>query len=208
MLARIFTRLFYAAVFFLLGVWAAPSIGGFGSLVDTGMTSGFARLWAWAESTVSDVPAGWSAAPRPAAEPPAAPAAPISAPPPAAAVPPPAPAPVAVATPAPAAPTTVDLLATARAAHARGDVTAAIRAYDDLIARRPNDVALRGELGNVYWAAGRLQEAARAYHAAALVTVAAGRLDEAAPLEAVIRKGDAALADDLARRIADARRTR
>ena len=203
MLARIFTRLFYAAVFFALGVWAAPSIVGVGRTIDSGVTAGsglFDRLWAWAESTVIDVPAGWSAAPRPAARPAAVPAA---APVPAPAAPPPA----AVAPPSPPpAPAGPDLLAEARAAHARGDMAAAIRGYDDLIARRPTDVALRGELGNVYWSAGRLQEAARAFHGAALVLIADRRIDAAAGLETAVRKGDAALADDLARRLAEAGR--
>ena len=210
MLARVFTRLFYAVVFFALGVWAAPSIGGFGRSIDmsglpgTGM---FDRLWAWAESTVIDVPAGWSAAPRPTAAP-----APVekprvaAAPPVAAPVVPSAPA-APVAAPSPAAPITIaepDLLATARAANGRGDLTAAIRAYEDLIARRPNDAALRGELGNVYWGAGRLQDAARAFHAAAKVLIGEGRIETAAALETAVRKGDTALADDLARRLADA----
>ncbi len=207
MLARIFTRLFYAAVFFALGVWAAPSIVGVGRPIDSGVTAGsglFDRLWAWAESTVTDVPAGWSAAPRSVPAPVPA-TAPTPVPTPAAA--PAAPAKVAVAPPAPPpAPAQPDLLAIARAAHARGDVTAAIRAYDDLVARRPTDVALRGELGNVYWSAGRLQEAARAFHGAALVLIADRRIDEAAGLETAVRKGDGTLADDLARRLAEARR--
>ena len=220
MLARLFTRLFYAAVFFALGVWAAPSVGGLGRMIDSGVsvgTQGFDRLWAWAEGTVSGAPSGWSAAPSPAARPVATPApAPASKPVVAAAPTPSVPsAPAVPAKPAPsasapAAPSAAapdvgsDLLAVARAAHARGDVTAAIRAYEDLIARQPKDAAVRGELGNVYWAAGRLQDAARAYHGAATVLIAAGRVADAAPLEAAIRKGDTALADDLARRLAAA----
>jgi hypothetical protein len=221
MLARIFTRLFYAAVFFALGVWAAPSMGGLGRMIDSGVsvgTQGFDRLWAWAEGTVSGAPAGWSAAPSPAARPVVAPApAPAPAPKPVVAAAPPVPAPAAPAKPAPAATAPApaaspaaapdvgsDLLSVARAAHARGDVTAAIRAYEDLIARQPKDAAVRGELGNVYWAAGRLQDAARSYHGAATVLIAAGRVADAVPLEQVIRKGDGALADDLARRLAAA----
>jgi hypothetical protein len=87
-------------------------------------------------------------------------------------------------------------------------VTAAIRAYDDLIGRQPNDAAVRGELGNVYWSAGRLQEAARSFHGAALVLLAAGSVEEAAGLEVAVRKGDATLADDLARRLAAAGRAK
>lgn len=232
MLARLFTRLFYAAVFFALGVWAAPSMGGFGGMIDKGIAAGsrgFDILWSWAEDTVSSVasttsrpdtagstPTAVAPPPAPAAPPPpparTAEPAPVAAAPAAApqrpAPPPPAaptPAPTAAA-PAPAAPPPADGLALARAANARGDIAGAIRAYDALIAAQPDDAALRGELGNVYWSAGRLQDAARAYHAAALVSIAAGRLDDAARLEGAVRKGDAALADDLARRLAAARR--
>jgi hypothetical protein len=206
MLARIFTRLFYAAVFFALGVWAAPSMGRLSDLIDSGIavgSSGFDRLWSWAESTVTCAPpAGRSVLVPP---PPVA-AAPTPAPAPAPAAPPKAPA-ATSASPAAPAPvvTTADLLDKARGAHARGDVSGAIRLYEDLIARKPDDAALRGELGNVYWSAGRLQDAARAFHGAAVVLIAAGRIDDADNLESAVRKGDAALADDLDRRIADAR---
>jgi tetratricopeptide (TPR) repeat protein len=91
---------------------------------------------------------------------------------------------------------------------ARGDVSGAIRAYDELITKRPDEASLRGELGNVYWSAGRLQDAAKSYHGAATVLIAARRIDEATRLEPVVRKGDAALADDLARRLAEAARAR
>ncbi|MDK9697615.1 MAG: tetratricopeptide repeat protein [Siculibacillus sp.] len=177
-----------------------------GSGVDAA-SRGVDGLWAWAESTVSGAPSGWSAAPAPVAKP--APAAPPVAATSSAAKPAPAPvaAPAPVSAPA-AAPAAPDPLALARSAHARGDVTAALRAYEDLIAKRPTDAAVRGELGNVYWAAGRLQDAARSYHGAALVLLAAGRRDEAARIEQAIRKGDAALADDLARRLAEAAGTK
>lgn len=206
MLARVFTRLFYAAVFFALGVWAAPSMGGLSGLIDDGVAvgrSGFETLWSWAESTISSTPAAKSSGV----------ALPTPAPKPVATVPAPAPVAVPAATPAPvepakpvaAAAATVDPLVAARSAHARGDVAGAVRAYDDLIARRPDDAAVRGELGNVFWNAGRMQEAAKAYHGAALVLIAARRLDDAARLEAAVRQGDPALADDLARRLAAGR---
>lgn len=214
MLARVFTRLFYAAVFFALGVWAAPHLGGFGGLIDRGVaagSAGFDSLWSWAESTISGAPQ--PAKPKVAAAPaaptavPAAPAATAPAKPAA-----PAPAPTAApAKPAATAPTpapAADSLEAARAMAARGDVSGAIRAYDELITKRPDEASLRGELGNVYWSAGRLQDAAKSYHGAATVLIAARRIDEATRLEPVVRKGDAALADDLARRLAEAARAR
>jgi len=194
MLARIFTRLFYAAVFFALGVWAAPSIGGFGGLIDSSIAAGsqgFDRLWSWAESTISSAPAPTTPVAVPAAAP-----TPLSKPASTVAVPsvPPAPPPPS--------------LDVARAAAARGDVSAAVQAYEALIAERPSDVALRGELGNVYWSTGRLQDAARAYHAAATALLATGRADDARRLEPIVRKGDVALADDLVRRLAEASRVK
>ncbi len=195
MLARVLTRLFYAAVFFALGVWAAPSIGGLGGMIDSSLAAGsrgFDSLWSWAEGTVSVTPPPTkTAATSPTAPAPAATA---------------TPAPVKAAAVAPTLAPTDEPLTVARAANARGDVAGAIRAYDALVAERPNDVVLRGELGNVYWSAGRLQDAAKAYHGAALVLIAARRLDEAARLEGAVRKGDAGLADDIARRLAEARR--
>lgn len=188
MLARIFTRVFYAAIFFALGVWAAPSIGGFGGLIDSSIAAGsrgFDHLWSWAESTISSAPAPTAPIAVPAVAP-----TPLS-----------KPASTVVVPPAPS-------LDVARAAAVRGDVTAAVQAYEALIAERRSDAALRGELGNVYWSAGRLQDAARAYHGAATVALVAGRVDDARRLEPIIRKGDVALADDLVRRLAEASRVK
>lgn len=204
MLARVFTRLFYAAVFFALGVWAAPSIGGFGGLIDSGLAAGsrgLDGLWAWAEGTVAVTPPAKTTAAALPAQP-----APVAAAPTPAPVAVPAPTPAKPAASVPPTPPAVDPLVVARAANARGDVAGAIRAYDELVAAHPDDVALRGELGNVYWSAGRLQDAAKAFHGAALVLIAARRFDEATRLEGAVRKGDAALADDIVRRLAEARR--
>lgn len=212
MLARIFTRLFYAAVFFALGVWAAPSMNDLGGLVDRGVAAGshaFDGLWGWAESTISGQAP--TVAPAPAPKPVAAAPAPAPAPAPAAkpAAPAPAPAPAAKsAAPAPAAAVAGDTVEAARTANARGDIFAAVRIYEGLIARTPDDAALRGELGNVYWSAGRLQQAAEAYHGAALKLLAARRIDDARALEVPVRKGDPALADDLAKRLAEAARAK
>lgn len=193
MLARIFTRLFYAAIFFALGAWAGPRLGDLGGLFDDAIDSGrsgYEQLWAWAESTISTAPA--KPTPAPAVETrKASPAAPVAA----------APAAMPVARP-------VATVEAARAAHSRGDVSTAIRLYDELIAANGDDIGLRGELGNVYWAAGRLQDAAKAYNGAALVLLAARRVDEAGRLEPAVRKGDPALADDLARRISEAGRAK
>ncbi|MBV5264440.1 tetratricopeptide repeat protein [Pinisolibacter aquiterrae] len=206
MLARIFTRLFYAVIFFGLGVWAAPHLGGASRWIDEGVAStrdGAVALWAWAEETFS--PAGFKPSPPAPARDPAAKPAPAVVPTPS------APAPVVAsptmpAKPAPSAatvaPAETDALADARAAYARGDVAGAIRAYEDLLVDRPNDATAAGELGNVLWANGRHADAAASYHRAAVALIAQGRKAEAEALTAPIRAGDAALADDLVRRLA------
>ncbi len=199
MLARVFTRLFYAVIFFGLGVWAAPHLGGASRWIDEGVASAresAVAAWAWAEETFS--PAGFKPSSTPPREP-AAKSAPAA--PPAAVA-----TPAAPAKPTPSAATTApaktDALAEARAAYARGDVAGAIRAYEDLLVDRPNDAVAAGELGNVLWANGRRGEAAASYHRAAVALIAAGRRADAEALAAPIRAGDAALADDLAKRLA------
>jgi hypothetical protein len=207
MLARIFTRLFWAAIFFALGVWAGPRLGGLDRLIDRGVAEAKTQaiaLWNWGEENLS--PGGGSTV-RPAATAPVAtaPAAPPAAPPPVAApASPPAPASVAAPAPAPApAPAAKTASVTeARAAHARGDVAGAIALYEAVLVERPDDAGAAGELGNVLWSAGRTREAATAYHRAALALIAAGRAGEARALVAPIRQGDPSLGADLDGRLA------
>lgn len=209
MIARIFTRLFYALVFFGLGVWAAPSMSEVGRTLDRGVTmvsDGAQWLWSLAEETITTRPetASPPAAPAVAQPAPAKPA-------PTAAKPAPVPAPAPTAAKPAAAPTeikpaiTADTVAEARSAYGRGDVAGAVRAYEAAVAIAPRDAAISGELGNVLWANGRLAEAAKAYHRAGAALVAADRAREAAPLVEAIRRGDPRLADDLAQLIAKAR---
>lgn len=212
MTARIFTRLFYAVIFFALGVWAAPSLGPVSSSIDKGVAWVVANAqaaWDWADirigSDVKEAPRTASAPAQPA------PAAKVAAPTPAAAPVPAnaaAPAPTVAAKPAPAAPTARapvagagDAVERARAAWGRGDSAGAIRAYEEAAASRMDDIALNGELGNAYWSLGRQAEAAKAFHRAAVALIATGRAEEAGRLVDPIRKGDPALADDLARRL-------
>lgn len=218
MLARIFTRLFYAVIFFALGVWAAPSLGPVSSTLSSGIDKGVVwtvataqAVWDWADIRIgADVretprpvpaqpaPAAKVAAPAPAPVQPAAPAKVAT----------PAPAPAPTAAPAPAAKPAAAPMASAaeaveraRAAWGRGDTAGAIRAYEEAAASRMDDIALNGELGNAYWSLGRQAEAAKAYHRAAVAMIATGRAEEAGRLVDPIRKGDAALADDLTRRL-------
>lgn len=205
MLARIFTRLFWAAIFFALGVWAGPRLGGLDHLIDQGIAEAKTQviaLWNWSEENLS--PGGGTSSKTATAP---APSAPVATAP--VAVPPPAPPPVKAAAPtaAPPKPTptaTPASVTAARAAHARGDVAGAIALYEAVLVERPDDAAAAGELGNVLWSAGRTKEAATAYHRAALALIAAGRGDEAKALIAPIRQGDPSLAGDIEGRLARA----
>lgn len=221
MIARIFTRLFYAVIFFGLGVWAAPQLDVVGRTIDQGVAAvsdGAAWLWALAEESISTTPAPTQTAapvpvpaPKPAATVAAKPAEPATVKP--AATPESKPAaapaeskPTATATATGAKPPiTVDTVAEARAAYGRGDVAGAIRAYEAAAAIAPNDPAITGELGNVLWANGRMAEAAKAFHRAGLALVAAGRIAEAQALVEPIGKSNADLAADLSRALAKGR---
>lgn len=203
MLARLFTRLFWAAVFFALGVWASPRLPGLNGFLDRSFAEAKVRavaLWEWSEENLT--PGGRLKVDAPSASAPraTAPAAPTTAP---------ADRPVAAA---PAAPTTakpapvreVATVEAARAAAAHGDVAGAVRLYEAVLVDRPDDALAAGELGNVLWSNGRTRDAAVAYHRAAAALIAAGRATEARPLVEPIRRGDPSLADDLERRLARA----
>lgn len=88
-------------------------------------------------------------------------------------------------------------LSAARAAFGRGDLTAAIAAYGDVLKAQPDNIDALGELGNVYFNAGRIKDAAASFHNAAVLLAKAGDSERARRLEPSIRKGDPALADDL-----------
>jgi hypothetical protein len=73
-------------------------------------------------------------------------------------------------------------LAAARAAYAVGDVRGALDAYRAVLAKTPADVTALGEMGNVLFATGQLQDAATAFHAAAIALAASGHKAEAMAL--------------------------
>lgn len=92
---------------------------------------------------------------------------------------------------------TKDLLQSARAAFAHGDVDQSISLYRDLVKQKPDDVDARGELGNVLLNAGRLQEAAQTYYETAVRLARASEGARARALEAIIRRNDPDLANRL-----------
>ncbi len=90
-----------------------------------------------------------------------------------------------------------DLLQSARAAFARGDVDQSISLYQELLKQEPDDVDARGELGNVLLDAGRLQEASQTYYETALRLARRGDGARARALEPIIRRNAPGLADQL-----------
>jgi thioredoxin-like negative regulator of GroEL len=105
---------------------------------------------------------------------------------------------------APEAGAAADSLVQARQAYARKDFSAAIDAYRAYIAQSPDAIGARGELGDVYFAAGRKQDAAQMYFECATKNIDAGNIAAAKALVGAVRAGDPAMADDLERRVAAA----
>ncbi|EEW25315.1 tetratricopeptide repeat protein [Rhodobacter ferrooxidans] len=169
MIARIGTWLFYAVVFFLLGVWSSSRLPSVSSFLDRQVAG-----------------AGHSAAP--VADRVTKPQPPVVKP-----TQPPAAKPVADAA--------VADLEPARAAFARGDLKAAIEAYRGILASHPDDTTARGELGNVFFNAGRIDEAATTYHETAVRLIAAGQTAAARTMIPAVRRIQPALGDDLERRL-------
>ncbi len=195
MLSWIGTRLFYAILFFFLGAWAASVSPGMKDIMRQASEAGqhsFERLGAWTSSTLSPTPGSQSEEARaPAPSTSTAPSTETS------------PSPAAAAAPSPAGQELgQELLVNARAAFARHDVLSSINAYRGYIDRNPDAVEARGELGNVYFANGRLRDAAQAYFEAAMLKLKAGDIPGAQAFLGAVRQGDGALGDDLRREIA------
>lgn len=63
----------------------------------------------------------------------------------------------------PTAVSSENLLLMARSAYQKGDMTNSIQYYQQLIKQTPDNLAYKGELGNVYWRSGQPKEAAALY---------------------------------------------
>ena len=231
MISWIGTRLFYAVVFFLLGAWLVSESPHFRAWMHRASHIGsqsFDKMREWTSATLiktpdvtnigSGPPSAESAAPPPSgkggqpqtAAAPQAPAAnapatkaPTSKAPAASEAPAVAP-PQASAPPRSEANSSADLLARARQAYARKDTDAAIDAYRAYIAQNPEAIGARGELGDVYFAAGRKQDAAQMYFECATKNLDAGNIAGAKALIGAVRQGDPSLASDLEHRVAAA----
>ncbi len=184
MVSWIGTRLFYALIFFMLGAWVASVSPGFKGALRNAGAQGFETLRDWTSSTLR-WPSDQSAVKANELTPKAATA-------------------TTPAAPAVSSPVGAELLINARAAYARRDILGAINAYRAYIDRNPGAIEARGELGNVYFASGRLRDAGQVYFEAAMLKLKSGDIASAKAMLNAVRQGDGALGDDLSREIVKA----
>lgn len=97
-----------------------------------------------------------------------------------------------------------DQLNQARDAYAKGDVESAIAGYKEYIKNNPSNPDASGELGNVYYTAGRLQEAAQSYYDAANLLIEQKQQDRAEELIPVISQINPSLVNDLMGKLSQA----
>ncbi|MDR3395783.1 MAG: tetratricopeptide repeat protein [Parasulfuritortus sp.] len=97
-----------------------------------------------------------------------------------------------------------DQLNLARDSYAKGDVDASVAAYREYIKKNPSNADAHGELGNVYYTAGNLPEAAQSYYDAANLLIDQKQLDRVNDLMPVIGQINPSLANDLGSKMAQA----
>jgi TolA-binding protein len=90
----------------------------------------------------------------------------------------------------------------ARDAYASGDVDGAVAAYRAYLKQNPADVDAYGELGNVFYSVGDLDNAAHAYYDAASRLIEQKQMDRANELIPLVGQGNLELANDLTARMA------
>ena len=107
----------------------------------------------------------------------------------------------AAATPASApvatAPTATDLLRAAREAYWSNEYDRAIEFYQALIQQEPNNLAAQGELANVYWKQGNMQQASELFSQLAPKLAAQGRQQEALNMKLYVEMANPALAKSM-----------
>jgi tetratricopeptide (TPR) repeat protein len=94
-----------------------------------------------------------------------------------------------------------ELLNQAREAYSRGDAEAAIRSYTEFLAKNPDSIDGHGELGNVYYMSGRLQEAAQSFFEAGKRMIDQNQAERAQALLPSIGQGNPALAGELQQKL-------
>jgi tetratricopeptide (TPR) repeat protein len=94
-----------------------------------------------------------------------------------------------------------EVLNQAREAYSRGDAEAAIRSYTEFLAKNPDSIDGHGELGNVYYMSGRLQEAAQSFFEAGKRMIDQNQAERAQALLPSIGQGNPALAGELQQKL-------
>ena len=83
---------------------------------------------------------------------------------------------------------TRDTWINARKAFHRRDFEGSISSYEQLIAQTQNNFDAYGELGNVYFNQGKMEQAASSYYEAAVILVRLGQTDRAASLMGMLNR--------------------
>lgn len=94
-----------------------------------------------------------------------------------------------------------DQLDKAREAFAAGNTDGSIAAYKEYIKHNAENADARGELGNVYYLSGKLQESAQSYYDAAKLLIDQKQTDRVPALLPVIAQVNPALADELSQKM-------
>jgi tetratricopeptide (TPR) repeat protein len=97
-----------------------------------------------------------------------------------------------------------DQLNLARDSYAKGDMEASVTAYKEYIKKNPSNADAAGELGNVYFAGGKMPEAAQAYYDAAKILLDQKQPERVNDLMPVIAQGNPALANELSEKLSQA----
>lgn len=97
-----------------------------------------------------------------------------------------------------------DMLAKAREDYAKGNIDASIESYKAYVKKNPANPDAIGELGNVYYTTGKMQEAAQAYHDAASLLIDQKQEMRAVELMPVIDQINPELVNDLNEKMAKA----
>lgn len=104
---------------------------------------------------------------------------------------------MAMAQQAAAAPSATDLLRAAREAYWSNEYDRAIEFYQVLIQQEPNNLAVQGELANVYWWQGKTSQAADLFSQLAPKLAAQGRQQEALNMKLYVEMVNPALAKSI-----------
>lgn len=94
-----------------------------------------------------------------------------------------------------------DKMNNARSMFSEGNIDGAVAIYNECIASNAKDPDPRGELGNVYYASGRLPEAAQAYYDAAKLLLDRNELERVDALLPIIAGINPAMGDELTQKL-------